>query len=303
MRVVIPLTTVVVPGDYIALCKALMNRLNMVKWDESCAQAERAMYAPAKPEGGDYWAEEMEGPLMNGQEWLKAHEPKQRKARTSKGNIAKKDRRRKPENEPGVQGAFNRVYTIEDAIESFDLPYEPCRDGRWTYYGAHAEGGLRLVEGREDLCISEHANTDPACFVDGNGSVRALSAFELCAVHLYGDDDDTSLPPRERASMQKMAKRVAEDKNVRAELKTSGSGEVADVSWLANNLDNTYLQAKHVAETVRDRLAYVDGLGWLVYSPDLAAWEMGGESAALGCIAEVTQLWREGQCSLAMLTW
>ena len=294
VRVVIPLKDVVVPGDYVTLCKALMNRLNMVAWDESCAQAERAMYAPAKPEGGEYWVEKTEGPLMEGIEWLKAHEPKERKARTSKGNIAKKDRKRKPENDPGIQGAFNKVYTIEDAIEEFDLPYEPCREGRWTHYGSHAEGGLRLVEGREDLCISEHANTDPACFVDGNGSVRALSAFELCAIHLYGDGDDTSLPPRERASMQAMAKRAGKDEAVRAELKISGSGDATDVSWLPNNLDNTYLQAKKVAEAVRDHLAYVDGLGWLVYSPDLGAWEMGSDSAALGCIAEVSQSWYEG---------
>lgn len=298
VRVVIPLSTVVVPGDYVSLCKALMNHLNMVTWDESCAQAERAMYMPAKPEGGEYWAVRTDGPLMDGQEWLKAHEPKGRKARTSKGNIAKKDRKRKPENDPDIQGAFNRVYTVADAIETFDLPYEPCREGRWTYYGSHAEGGLRLVEGREDLCISEHANSDPACFIDGNGSHRALSAFELCAIHLYGEGDDTSVPPRERASMQKMARHAGEDEAVRAELKISGSADVTDVSWLPNNLDNTYLQAKHVAEKVRDRLAYVDGLGWLVYSPDLGAWEMGGDSAALGCIAEVTQLWREG----AMLT-
>lgn len=294
VRVVIPLKDVVVPGDYVALCKALMNQLNMVTWDESCAQAERAMYMPAKPVGGDYWAIATEGPLMNASEWLKSHEtPTTKKARTSKGNVAKRDRKRKPENDPGIQGAFNRVYTIEDAIETFDLPYEPCREGRWTYYGSHTEGGLRLVEGREDLCISEHANTDPACFVDGNGSHRALSAFELCAVHLYGEDDDTSLPPRERASMQKMGKRAAEDEAVRAELKVSvGSG--VDVSWLPSNLDNTYLQAKKVAEVVRDRLAYVDGLGWLVYSPDLGVWEMGGDSAALACIAEVSQLWYEG---------
>lgn len=297
VRVVIPLKDVVVPGDYTALCKALMSRLNMVAWDESCAQAERAMYMPAKPEGGDYWAKETEGPLMNGQKWLKAHEPaptSTRKTRTSKGNIAKRDRKRKPENDTGVQGAFNRVYTIEDAIETFDLPYEPCREGRWTYYGSHTEGGLRLVEGREDLCISEHANTDPACFVDGNGSHRALSAFELCAIHLYGDDDDTTVPPRERKSMQKMAKRAGEDEAVRAELKVNSSAGAVDVSWLPNNLDNTYLQAKHVAEMVRDRLAYVDGLGWLVYSDDSGAWTMGGDSAALGCIADVTQLWREG---------
>ena len=294
VRVVIPLAEAVVPGDYVALCKALMNHLNMVTWDESCAQAERAMYMPAKPEGGDYWAQETEGPLMDRREWLKAHAPAERKTRTSKGNIAKRDKRRKPKNDAGIQGAFNRVYTIEDAIEEFDLPYEPVREGRWTYYGAHAEGGLRLVEGRPDLCISEHANTDPACFIDGNGSHRALSAFELCAVHLYGDDDDTSLPPRERASMQKMGKRAGEDEAVRAELKVAVGGDAVDVSWLPSNLDNTYLQAKKVAEMVRDRLAYVDGLGWLIYSPDLGAWEMGGDSAALGCIADVSQLWYEG---------
>lgn len=290
VRAVIPLKNVVVPGDYVSLCKALMNHLNMVTWDESCAQAERAMYAPAKPEGGEYWAKETEGPLMDGLEWLKAHKPKEHKTRTSKGNIAKRDHRRKPEKDTGIQGAFNRVYTIEDAIETYDLPYEPCRDGRWTYYGSHTQGGLRLVEGRPDLCISEHANTDPACFVDGNGSVRALSAFELCAVHLYGEDDDTTMAPRERASMQKMAKRAAEDENVRAELKVPVD-ETTDVSWLFGNLDNVDLQAQHAAEALRDRLAYAEGLGWVAYNDDLGAWECVSVSAALHWVSTVVCTW------------
>lgn len=293
VRVVIPLDTVVVPGDYVNLCRALMNHLNMVQWDESCAQAERIMYAPAKPHGGDYWAISTEGPLMNGQEWLKAHAPApERKTRTSKGNIAKRDRKRKPENDPGIQGAFNRVYSIEDAIETFDLPYEPCREDRWTHYGAHAEGGLRLVEGRPDLCISEHANTDPAHFVDGNGSVRALSAFELCAVHLYGEDDDTSLPPRERASMQAMAKRAAEDENVQAELGVDG--EAADVTWLADHIGDTYTQAEYVAAALRNRLAYVDGEGVLMYIRNWGKWEGVHESMALNCVADVIRTWYKG---------
>lgn len=291
VRVVIPLTTVVVPGDYTALCKALMNHLNMVQWDESCAQAERAMYMPAKPEGGDYWAQHTDGPLMNGQEWLKTHEPKARKARTSKGNVAKRDHKRKPENDPGIQGAFNRVYSIEDAIEEFDLPYEPCREGRWTYYGSHTEGGLRLVEGREDLCISEHANSDPACFVDGNGSVRALSAFELCAVHLYGDDDDLSAPPRERASMQKMAKRAGEEESVRVELGAAPVADNIDITWLFGNVDDVDLQATQVAKALQGKLIYTDGLGWVVYNADEGVWKIGSTSAALECIAPVVRSW------------
>lgn len=291
VRVVIPLKDVVVPGDYTSLCEALMNHLDMVQWDESCAQAERAMYMPAKPEGGEYWAKETEGPLMNGQEWLKAHEPKQRKARTSKGNIAKRDRRRKPENDPGVQGAFNHVYTIADAIEEFDLPYEPGREGRWTYYGAHTEGGLRLVEGRPDLCISEHANTDPACFIDGNGSVRALSAFELCAIHLYGEEDDTSLPPRERASMQKMAKRAVEDKRVRAELSIDSEDTPQDIEWLSACIDDVDAQAQKAATALRDVLAFTAGLGWLAYMPERGVWECASESAALHHVATVVRRW------------
>lgn len=294
VRVVIPLKDVVVPGDYTSLCRALMGHLSMVTWDESCAQAERAMYAPAKPEGGEYWAKETEGPLMDSLEWLKAHAPAGgRKARTSKGNLAKRDRKRKPENDPGIQGAFNRVYTIEDAIEEFDLPYEPGREGRWTYYGSHTEGGLRLVEGREDLCISEHANTDPACFVDGNGSVRALSAFELCAVHLYGEGDDTSVPPRERASMQAMAARAAEDEAVQAEL-GSDNTEAVDVAWLANHIGDTYTQAEYTAAALRDRLAYVDGVGVLMYTPPCGLWRPVHESMALNCIADVIRTWYQG---------
>lgn len=288
VRVVIPLDTPVVPGDYVSLCKALMAHLSMVKWDESCAQAERAMYAPSKPVGGDYWAERNEGPLMNGLEWLKEHAPKSRKQRTSKGNVAKRDRKRTPKNDPGIQGAFNRVYTIEDAIEEFDLPYEPCRDGRWTYYGAESQGGLRLVEDREDLCISEHANSDPACFIDGNGSHRALSAFELCAIHLYGDDDDTALPPRERASMQAMARKASEDENVRAEL---GANPGVDITWLFNGLDDVDMQAQHAAEALHDKLAYSNGIGWLTYHEDLGIWKPASTSAALECLAPVVRSW------------
>lgn len=293
VRVVIPLKDDVVPGDYVSLCKALMNHLNQVTWDESCAQAERAMYMPAKPEGVDnYWATFTDGPLMNGVEWLKAHAPRS-KQRTSRGNVAKRDRKRKPKNDAGIRGAFNRVYTIEDAIEEFDLPYEPCREDRWTYYGADSEGGLRLVEGREDLCISEHANTDPACFIDGNGSHRALSAFELCAVHLYGEDDDTSVAPRERASMQAMAKRAAEDEAVRAGMGAApiAEGAAVDVSWLFGNVDDVDLQAERAAEALRDQLLYCEGLGWLIYHEKLGIWKVVGESAALGCVADVVRGW------------
>lgn len=301
VRVVIPLASPVVPGDYVGLCKALMAHLSMVKWDESCAQAERAMYMPAKPVGGEYWAVRTDGPLMDGLEWLKAHAPAP-KARKARGNVAKRDKRRKPKSDAGIQGAFNRVYSIEDAIEEFDLPYEPCRDGRWTLYGSHTEGGLRLVEDREDLCISEHANADPAHFVDGNGSIRALSAFELCAVHLYGEDDDTSVPPRERASMQAMARRAAEDEAVRAELGTAvtgdDGGEAADVAWLAGHIEDTYTQAQRAADALRDRLAYTEGLGWLTYAPDRGVWEVVHESAALNSIADVIRAWYRG----AMLT-
>ena len=287
VRVVIPLKDVAVPGDYVSLCKALMNHLNMVTWDESCAQAERAMYMPAKPTGGDYWAITADGPLMDATQWLKAHAPAP-KQRKSKGNVAKRDKKRHPQNDAGIQGAFNRVYTIEDAIEEFDLPYEPCRDGRWTYYGADSKGGLRLVEGREDLCISEHANSDPACYVDGNGSVRALSAFELCAVHLYGEDDDTSVPPRERASMQKMAKRAAEDESVHAEL---GAPSGADITWLFDALDDVDMQAQTAAEALRNKLAHSDGLGWLTYCEDRGIWKCASVSAALECIAPVVRSW------------
>ena len=230
---------------------------------------------------------------MDGTEWLKAHEPKGRKPRTSKGNVAKKDRKRKPENDPGIQGAFNRVYTIADAIETFDLPYEPAREGRWTYYGAHTEGGLRLVEGREDLCISEHANTDPACFVDGNGSVRALSAFELCAVHLYGDDDDLSVPPRERASMQKMVKRAAEDENVRAEFGAPEGVADVDITWLRYTAHRTRVVATHMAEELRDRLAYVPGYGWVGYNPKKGVWEPIDEGAAVNRVNMVAESWEE----------
>ena len=289
VRVIIPLASPVAPGDYVSLVQALTAHLSMVEWDDTCVQAEQTMVMPCKRPGGDYWAEKTDGPLMDGLEWLKEHAPAH-KARKSKGNVAKRDRKRKPESDPGIQGAFNRVYTIEDAIEAYSLPYEPAGEGRWTFDGADSPRGLRLVEDREDLCISEHANSDPAHFVDGRGSVRALSAFELCAVHLYGEGDDMSVAPRERASMEPMARRAAEDEKVRAEMGVKDD-EVADISWLFNDLDDVNAQAHHAAAALRDSLAYSKGLGWLAYTPERGIWEQASESAALSRLAPIVRGW------------
>ncbi len=92
-----------------------------------------------------------------------------------------------PLEKPGVVGAFNRVYSIEDAIAQF-LPevYEPsATENRYDYIPADSSAGLVIYDNGK-FAYSHHA-TDPVCG-------KLCSAFDLVRLHLFGDQDDAAAP-------------------------------------------------------------------------------------------------------------
>ena len=80
---------------------------------------------------------------------------------------------------------------------------------------------------------------------------------------------------------------------MRTEL-SSGNTEAANVAWLASHIGDTYTQAEYAAAAQRDRLAYADGVGVLMYTPLRGLWGPVHESMALNCIADVIRTWYQG---------
>lgn len=92
-----------------------------------------------------------------------------------------------PGDKPGMLGAFNRAYSVPQAITTFlkDV-YKPGQNGRYTYAGGSSSNGLIVYNGGK-YAYSQHA-TDPAN--DGHSH----SAFDLVRIHKYGHLDENAKP-------------------------------------------------------------------------------------------------------------
>lgn len=86
-----------------------------------------------------------------------------------------------PDEKPGIVGDFCRAFTVEEAIEKFDLPYKPgATPGRYTYAnGSVPEGAVVYDDGKK---FHSHHDTDPA---------RGQSnAFDLVRAHHFASLDE-----------------------------------------------------------------------------------------------------------------
>lgn len=283
-RVVFPLAAPLPAATYPEVANALMAALEVpgVAWDASCSQAERAMYWPSTPDRANYWAEFTEGQAMDAAEFMAERTPPtpSKDAGAPAGTPGPK---RSPASLPGFVGAFNRVYDIAAVIDAYSLPYTPAGQGRWTYNSAESTGGLSLVEGRTDLAISRHANTDPACIPDSRGGFHAVNAFDLAALHLFGHLDpeaDRARGPYEReASQAAMQERAAKDPAVMREYAGTDFPQEPDADHartvIAKTAEGTDSALADWCEPhLAGRLEYVPGLGFLLYNPSRGTWEL-----------------------------
>ena len=118
-----------------------------------------------------------------------------------------------PGEKPGMLGAFNRAYSIPQAIAEF-LPdiYKPGQNGRYTYTGGSSSNGL-IVYNQGKYAYSQHA-TDPAN--DGHSH----SAFDLVRIHKYGELDEEAkpkTPANKMPSYVAMSELITEDPATRKE--------------------------------------------------------------------------------------
>lgn len=289
LRFLIPLSRPVPAAEYEPIARRLAEMMDIEAFDDTTYEASRLMYWPSCPKDGEYLFDTLDGPLCDPDDVLASypdwrdmrywpHSSRQERIIHRMG-----EKQGDPLAKPGIIGAFNRAYTITEAIGKF-LPnvYTPCGNGRWTYSQGSTTGGGVTYDG--DTFLYSHHDTDPV-------SGRLCNAFDLVRLHLYGDQDagykDDNLA--EAPSQLAMKALCAGDEAVRAELADSIRRDPADVfeaedagnaSRLERFADDLTEQgaAKDFADQYGQNLRFNGSFGWMFW--DGQRWLLNADAEA-----------------------
>ena len=210
LRLIFPLSREVNEDEYEALGRRIAYSVENAKhetlqglFDETTFQANRLMFFPSAPIDGEYICELMNLDMSSEEqmiidvdkvldsyldkndiyEWFKP----EKKDDTQIGKSALEGKN--PLKAKGLVGAFNRTYTVSQAIEKF-LPhiYKKERNGRYTFIGGESfGGGITLAN---DTIFYSHHGTDPA-------NLYYRNAFDLVRIHKFGSFDTAFTPEKE----------------------------------------------------------------------------------------------------------
>lgn len=293
LRLVIPLSRNVTPDEYAALSRRIAGDIGIDMCDDTTYEAHRLMYWPSTSIDAEYRYEISDNPWLDVDEQLARyknwHDSNEWPVSSRKTEIMKRLAKKQgdPLEKPGVVGAFNRVYSIEDAIAQF-LPeiYEPsATENRYDYVPADSSAGLVIYDDGK-FAYSHHA-TDPACG-------KLCSAFDLVRLHLFGDQDDAASPgtPVNRLpSYTAMSELAIDDEAVRKSLAEHKLKELSeafdegeDTEWLSQlsmtpkgkvepTIDNAFIiithdpevRGKYYFDEFRERPVVCGDLPWIKF--------------------------------------
>jgi len=201
-RLIAPLSREVNEDEYEALGRRIAYQIENTPYeilqglfDETTFQAHRLMFFPSVSADGEYICEllnldmtadvqaiidvdkELDMYLDRNDifEWYKPE-------RVNDDQIGKTSLENKnPLKASGMVGAFNRTYTISQAIDIYlsDV-YKQERNGRYTFLGGESHGGGMTLN--NDTLFYSHHGTDPA-------NLYYRSAFDLVRIHKFGKFD------------------------------------------------------------------------------------------------------------------
>lgn len=188
IRLVIPLARPITPDEYQAISRRLAADLGIDFFDDTTYQPHRLMYWPSTSQDGEFVFEMQDEPWLDPDEILARYPdwrdpsywPESSRVKQTRQRMA--DRQGDPHEKPGMIGAFNRTYSIPEAIETFlkDI-YRQEDDGRYSYIPGSTSGGLVLYE--DGKFAYSHHGTDP---VGG----QLVNAFDLVRIHKFGIRDE-----------------------------------------------------------------------------------------------------------------
>ena len=289
LRFLIPLSRPVTATEYEPIARYLAEQMDIEAFDDTTYEPSRLMYWPSCPRDGEYIFKVLEGPLCDPDAILAAfpdwrdmrcwpHSSRQERIIHHMG-----EKQGDPLTKPGIVGAFNRAYSITEAIEKF-LPdvYAPCGSSRWTYTQGSTVGGGVTYD--NDTFFYSHHDTDPV-------SGRLCNAFDLVRLHLYGDQDagHNEYSLSDTPSQIAMKNLCAGDEAVRAELADSIRRDPADVfqdedegnaARLERFTDDLTEQgaAKDFVDQYGQNLRFNGSFGWMFW--DGQKWLLNAEAEA-----------------------
>ena len=307
LRFVIPLARAVTAAEYEPIARRIAEWLDINAFDDTTYEASRLMYWGSCSRDAEYICK-----VYESDEWIDPDEvlatyedwhdmrswptsSRQTTAITKMGAV-----QGDPLTKPGVIGAFNRAYTITEAIHQY-LPnvYEPCGDNRWTFTGGTTTGGAVTYD--NDTFIYSHHDTDPI-------SKRLCSAFDLVRIHLYGNlDEDSDAEIGELPSMNAMKNLCQNDERVRKELADgvqqtpeSVFDRKTDLTRFTDDLTEVGLSVI-LSDTYGYGIMYNKAFGWMFW--DGTRWVLDADAEATMLMMRFTDdMYRTARMRLQLAT-
>jgi len=219
LRLIIPTTREVTPDEYGAVSRMLAKDIGIELFDDSTYEPSRLMYWPSTSSDGEFVFREIEGAVVDPDAVLSRYKdwkdvsswPVSNRQHTLVERTLKKQA--DPLAKDGLIGAFNRTYSIREAIDTFipDIYQPSAMTGRYDYVPADSSAGVVVYE--EAFVFSHHA-TDPACG-------KLMNAFDVVRIHLFGDKDakaDEGTEPGKLPSFKAMQDFASQDEKVKETL-------------------------------------------------------------------------------------
>ena len=238
IRLAIPLSRDISEAEYPAVARMVAKEIGIDLFDDTTYEAHRLMYWPSTSMNGEFWFQIKDGSDLDPDMYLARYVDWQdestwpRSSRQSEVVRSSAAKAGDPLAKPGIIGAFNRAYTVEDAIDTFlsDV-YEPSAiNGRYDYIPADSSAGVVIYDGV--FAYSHHA-TDPVCG-------KLLNAFDLVRLHKFRSLDDKEpedTPVNKLPSFKAMTELAVNDERVKLllaeERRVQASTEFAveDTDW------------------------------------------------------------------------
>lgn len=239
LRVVVPVEGGMTAEEYEPCARRIGELVGLEQCDDTTFEAVRLMYWPSTSVDGQYIFTYSDEPWIRKEELLSRYADWRDASFWPASERAAKDLKRaikragNPLEKPGLIGAFCRVYPVTAAIDEFLLDvYAPVGDGRrYTYLQGSTAGGLVIYD-NDTFAYSNHG-TDPA-------GGRAMNAFELVRVHLFGEEDvecSPDLPVNRLPSVARMHEFCLAIPEVKRENLAAAAGSAADAFDAEGELD------------------------------------------------------------------
>lgn len=257
LRLIIPLSHEVSPDEYMAVSRKVAEEIGMELFDDTTYEPSRLMYWPSTSSDGEFIFREIKGELLKPEDVLALYTdwkdvsswPVSNRQRIIVQKSLKKQEN--PLEKRGIIGAFNRTFTIQQAIDTF-IPdvYQPSEMiGRYDYIPADSSAGVVIYD---DVFAYSHHATDPACG-------KLMNAFDVVRIHKFGNLDakvteeiETTKLPSFKAMQDFASENEAVRRTLSKEREESARLDFAEEDWkmqleynrqgiVVNNLRNLLL--------------------------------------------------------------